>query len=851
MLTKVRKPKVLSRDVLREQYETLAGQIGLSVEVFSDGPVQASMAFVGEGPGETEVRRGLPFVGGTGNMLWDATAKYGFTRDTVYVTNVVKRQISLSRKGNARHAVTQDELNHWVGLLQWELGQLPNVDTIFILGNYALDAVLGLDGITKYRGSVLDCDLPNGKRGKVVCTFNPAYCMPDREPRFEVFFRLDCAKLSLAGKRMFREHKIDELINPTYREAKAFLRDLRKSARPIAADVEFINQEIACIGFSNDPHKAMCISLRDTQKNVYTVSEEADLMCDMQDTCDSHRMIGQNAQFDAYATQLHYLLRMRFWFDTLLAHHTLYPVLPHGLAFLVSQYTNHPFYKDDAESWKEGGDIDTFWRYNCKDSALTYAVYEKELDELRKTKLDKFFFDHVMRAQPHMIDATVHGVLVDQKMKEIINEQVQADVVALREKFHQYCQELTGEEDYRPNPNSWQQLQDLFFKRLGLEGRGSSTDEDNRNLMLVSSKTSPMAKEMLVSLNKFKEEDKFRGTYAESKTSEDGRFRCEHKQYGVAKAPGRISTSQLLVTKDGGNLQNQPMRARGQFIADPGCVFIYFDLAQAEAQVVSFRADIHKWKEQYARAKIDGSYDSHRALASEMFKIPYDQVPKKDWDESNQPTKRYVAKRCRHGLNYRMQSFRLSQVTQLPYHEAVTAFHLYHRITPELQRWWKEQERQFKQEKEIYNALGRRFSVIQRIDDSVLESIIAFYPQSTIGDKITQVWYQAEEDDDWPDSHSARIAIDVHDNLVGICTPRVAKTALKILKKYAESPLYIQDIYKKRPPEPLSIPCELKMSYPSSWSEKAKKNKSGLWVPGFVEDPNGLHRWSEMKVVDL
>ena len=96
-----------------------------------------------------------------------------------------------------------------------------------------------------------------------------------------------------------------------------------------------------------------------------------------------------------------------------------------------------------------------------------------------------------------------------------------------------------------------------------------------------------------------------------------------------------------------------------------------------------------------------------------------------------------------------------------------------------------------------------------------------------------------EEDDDWPDRMYARVAIDVHDNLVPIAAPKYAKTCLKIMKKHAEAPIMIQDVYKHKP-EPLIVPAELKMSYPTSWDGKA-----------FVEDARGLHRWSHMKEVHL
>jgi DNA polymerase I-like protein with 3'-5' exonuclease and polymerase domains len=427
-------------------------------------------------------------------------------------------------------------------------------------------------------------------------------------------------------------------------------------------------------------------------------------------------------------------------------------------------------------------------------------------------------------------------------MKEIIREQVTKEVEVAEQKFYDMVHEATGDKEYFPNPNSHHQMRDLFFTRLKLEGRGVSTDEDNRKLIMANPKTTPIAKEMLTALDVFKEKDKFRGTYAESRVSPDNRFRFENKQFGVSRAPGRLSCSQLLVEKEGGNIQNQPMQARGMYVADPGCVLLYFDLAQAEAQVVSFRADIPVWKEQFARAKKDGSYDCHRALASQMFKIPYDEVPTKDWDKELRPTKRYVAKRCRHGLNYRMERFRLSQVTGLPYHESARAFALYHSITPELRHWWAAEEEGFRKTRAIYNPFGRRLKVIQRLDDSVLDSIIAYYAQSTIGDKIIQVWYQCEEDDDWPSPEQARIAIDVHDNLVAIAAPKVAKSCLKIMKKYAESPIMLQDVYMRRKPEPLGIPAELKMSVPTLWN--AEKNI-------FEEHPKGLHRWSEMKVVKL
>src|SRR6478609_8898565 len=138
---------MLTREELTDQFHAHAEQQGLEVQVFSEGPMNARIAIVGEGPGESEVRKGSPFIGGAGSLLWNVLRPLGFHRANVYVTNVVKRQISLSRKGNERNIVHRDELEQWIGLCKWELEQLKQCEIILCLGNYALEAVTGHIGI--------------------------------------------------------------------------------------------------------------------------------------------------------------------------------------------------------------------------------------------------------------------------------------------------------------------------------------------------------------------------------------------------------------------------------------------------------------------------------------------------------------------------------------------------------------------------------------------------------------------------------------------------------------------------------------------------------------------------------
>jgi len=55
-----------------------------------EGPANADIMLVGEGPGFHEDRQGRPFVGAAGQYLEELLASIGLTREDVYITNVVK-----------------------------------------------------------------------------------------------------------------------------------------------------------------------------------------------------------------------------------------------------------------------------------------------------------------------------------------------------------------------------------------------------------------------------------------------------------------------------------------------------------------------------------------------------------------------------------------------------------------------------------------------------------------------------------------------------------------------------------------------------------------------------------------
>lgn len=63
---------------------------GRANPVPGQGNPEAEVMFIGEAPGQNEDRQGVPFVGNAGQFLNEMLGAIGWTRDDVFVTNVVK-----------------------------------------------------------------------------------------------------------------------------------------------------------------------------------------------------------------------------------------------------------------------------------------------------------------------------------------------------------------------------------------------------------------------------------------------------------------------------------------------------------------------------------------------------------------------------------------------------------------------------------------------------------------------------------------------------------------------------------------------------------------------------------------
>jgi DNA polymerase len=140
--------------------------------VFGDGNPQAELMFVGEGPGQAEDRRGLPFVGKAGELLTQMIEKgLGIERSDVYICNIVK-----CRPPNNRTPLER-EITSCRPFLDAQIAAVkPKV--IVALGKPATGLLLGREvAITRIRGSWFDY------RGiPLMPTLHPAYILRQYTP---------------------------------------------------------------------------------------------------------------------------------------------------------------------------------------------------------------------------------------------------------------------------------------------------------------------------------------------------------------------------------------------------------------------------------------------------------------------------------------------------------------------------------------------------------------------------------------------------------------------------------------------------------------------------------------------
>ncbi len=105
----------------------------------------AEVFFIGEGPGWHEDQQGVPFVGASGKFLTELIERAGLSRDTVFITNVVK-----CRPPGNRDPLP-DEMEACAPYLN---GQIEAIDPLVVvtLGRFSMSRYFPNERISRIHG---------------------------------------------------------------------------------------------------------------------------------------------------------------------------------------------------------------------------------------------------------------------------------------------------------------------------------------------------------------------------------------------------------------------------------------------------------------------------------------------------------------------------------------------------------------------------------------------------------------------------------------------------------------------------------------------------------------------------
>lgn len=155
------------------------------------GNPNADVMMIGEAPGKDEAEQGEPFVGRAGRLLTSIIEAAGWSREQVFIANILKCRPPGNRDPLKEEA---DNCRQFLDLQircvnpQWILC-FGRISSVFLLGHAPETTIGSLRGETHdYLGH------------KVICTYHPAYLLRNPAAKKDVWNDIQPAVLALQSK---------------------------------------------------------------------------------------------------------------------------------------------------------------------------------------------------------------------------------------------------------------------------------------------------------------------------------------------------------------------------------------------------------------------------------------------------------------------------------------------------------------------------------------------------------------------------------------------------------------------------------------------------------------------------
>jgi uracil-DNA glycosylase family 4 len=693
-----------------------------SVCIAGDGPMDADIVFIGEAPGDQEDKRGVPFIGKSGQIIRTEIEKVGLRK--VRITNLVRCRPPANRQP------TNDEIKACRPYLDAELEAIKP-QYVVTLGNVSSKAVLRKSKITQDHGQLVV-----GKHPFVgMPMFHPAYIL--RDPSKLPALQRDLERLAreMRGERRKEEIEWRFLTKSNFSQ---FVKEFLEAER-FSFDTETTGL------FMHDPkgrvrtlqigmdHRVWIIRLYQADSPMPKHETQYNFLHWLEQASRGKWCCAQNGKFDNEWLMAQYGIRFYVDFDVGLAHHLLDENTPHGLKEMSRTYLDAPDYALPLAHLlhpEEHGVLDKFYLYAARDAYYTLRLAILFDGMLKKQKdLRKIFYKLVMPAARCFEDIEMRGITLDM-------EKFRSTKIEVGKKRDQAEVELNamakaaGAIDI--NWSSPAQVGKFLYGTLKIkptvltDGGNYSTGEE---ALLEIRDEHPIASKLV----EFRELSKFYNTYLEGweQLIVEGRVFFSTKLHGTVT--GRYSSRLHQVPRDG--------TIRNLAIAPPNYTFVQADISQAELRTVAEvsrdpelikcfkqKIDVH-WRTLMFAIQSGGSGDYYEPLmetAAElnglgdvedmdhavriMMEHGHESAIKqwKGWKEG-----RKKAKGINFGFVYGMRATKFIEYAKMKYGFEPTMaesetlreayFHLYRGLEP----WHKRQRGLVRLDGQVRNLIGR------------------------------------------------------------------------------------------------------------------------------------------------
>lgn len=429
------------------------------------------------------------------------------------------------------------------------------------------------------------------------------------------------------------------LLEPTAAEIEAWCGRMRMERRRIAVDVEtdsihIPGARLLCIGMSNG-ESAICVPWIDPRSDRQRTEGRVALAVRTLLGDEAVPKVLQNGQFDQAVLETHEITLRGFDFDTMLAHHVVWPEHPHDLGHLASIYTDLPPWKGMVT--QAGGMLHAPWpvvaRYNALDAYATALCHEPLEREVRGVSNGVALFEQAMAIQDVLRRMKLVGLPVSELARRVWGGKLRREIV----RYAAAMQSVTvAARIEKFLPGSLPQVHRILFDHFRLPvlattptGRPRVQEDDLVMLQNVAARLNTEAAAFIGALLAWRSAGKLLSTYVEGMpVLADGRV---HPTFSLGPVTGRLSSSDP-------NAQNIPLDLRTIFHAELGWEFVAGDYSQLELRIIAFLSGDTGMLEAFRRGE-----DIHRMNAAAIFCVSPEQVTKK---------MRLCAKRFVYALNY-------------------------------------------------------------------------------------------------------------------------------------------------------------------------------------------------------